>query len=211
MDDRVERRRRTRQLKRLETLTDVVFALVIFRAFVLITKPGEAGWRWDSIGPFLSDNITTFAVILIGIVIVIVYWLQNNTLFGNLERTDTRHTALSILQIFFLLIFLFSIRLGVELGTSVASRAFESVTAALVGITAISAWSYATKGRRLLLPEVKDEDVRQISVRIMAEPITAIITIPMAFVGQVVWELSWLAYPPIVFFLRRRKAAPRST
>ncbi|MGD8503978.1 MAG: TMEM175 family protein, partial [Syntrophobacterales bacterium] len=182
------------QLARLETLTDVVYAIVIWRIFVLIPKPGEANWHWESIGSFLTSNVFTFALVIIALAITIIYWLQNNALFGNLERTDGLHTAISILQLFFLLIFLYSIRLGVVLGASTATRAFESCAAALLGIASVAAWFYATKNRRLLASDVTQQDANALSDRIMAEPITAILTLPCAFIGPVVWEISWLSY-----------------
>ena len=137
------------QVNRLERLIDVVFAIVIWRIFMLIPKPAAANWNWDAIGPFLYDNIMTFVLALIALAIVIIYWLQSNTLLGNLQRTDGRHAALSILQIFFLLLFLLSIRLGVDLGGSAGTRILESITAALVGISSTLGWGYAMKNRRL--------------------------------------------------------------
>jgi hypothetical protein len=35
-------------------------------------------------------------LVIIGIVVTIIYWIQNNVLFGNLQSTDSRHTILSI-------------------------------------------------------------------------------------------------------------------
>jgi uncharacterized membrane protein len=193
------------QLARLETLTDVVYAIVIWRIFVLIPKPGEANWHWESIGSFLTSNILTFALVIIALAITIIYWLQNNALFGNLERTDGLHTAISILQLFFLLIFLYSIRLGVVLGASTETRAFESCAAALLGIASVAAWYYATKNRRLLASDVTQQDANALSDRIMAEPITAILTLPCAFIGPVVWEISWLSYLLVAAVLKRRR------
>ena len=42
------------------------------------------------------------------------------------------------------------------------------------------------------------------------ESITAIITIPCAFVGPFLWELSWLSYPLVVSLLKRRRRAKKS-
>ena len=128
-----------------------------------------------------------------------------DALFGNLERTDNWHTAISILQIFFLLLFLYSIRLGVLLGAGVAARLLESITAALVGIASVLGWSYAIKDRRLLAPEVSQEEARQLQERILVEPTTAIITIPCVFIGPVLWEISWFLYPLLVALVKRRK------
>ncbi len=87
-----------RQLARLEVLIDVVYALVIWRLFQLIPRPMEDETR--TVWEVFSDDPRPFLTVAIGIVIVIVYWLQSNVLFGHLERTDTRHTVLSIQQIF---------------------------------------------------------------------------------------------------------------
>ena len=202
-EDKAKHKRAYLQLSRLERLTDVIYALVIWRAFALLPKPTAEEWSGEALGVFLTDNGMAFVLVFITITVSIIYWVQNNILFGNLERTDTRHTALSILQIFFLLLFLFSMKLGVELGESLRSRVFESVSAALVGITGGWAWSCAIKDRRLLLPEVTDSYARQLQDRMLAEPITATITILLAFVGPVVWEIGWLSYPFIVILVRR--------
>jgi uncharacterized membrane protein len=199
--------RESRQLRRLETLIDVVFAIVIWRAFMLIPRPGEGGWNWDSITDMLASNILTLVIVMIGVVVAIVYWLQNNALFGNLDRTDSLHTPLSILQIFFLLLFLYSIRIGATLEASPGTRAFESCTAALVGIAAALGWSYAIKNRRLVSPDLSDQEARDLQIRILAEPITALITLPCAFIGPWIWEASWLSYPLIASLLKRRMKA----
>jgi len=204
-EDKARFKRAYLQLSRLERLTDVVYALVIWHAFSLIPTPTSEEWSGGVAGGFLADNAAAFAMVFITIAVCIIYWVQNNTLFGNLERTDTRHTALSILQIFFLLMFLLSMKLGIDLGGSFRTRIFESVTAAFVGITGGWAWSYAIRDRRLLLPEVTDSYARQLQDRILAEPITAIITILLAFVGPVFWEVGWLSYPFMVILVRRRR------
>ena len=61
---------------------------------------------------------------------------------------------------------------------------------------------YAIKNHRLLLPEVTEQFAYQLRDRILAEPITAIITIPVAFVGPILWQISWLCYPLVVVFVR---------
>jgi hypothetical protein len=130
-------------------------------------------------------------------------------LFGNLQSTDSRHSILSILQIFFLLTFLVSLREGIELGPSTATRALESITAALVGIAGGWGWTYAIKNHRLLIPEVTEQYAYHLRDRILAEPITAIITLPCAFVGPIIWEISWLSYPLVIWLVRRRRLSKK--
>ncbi|NOR15199.1 MAG: hypothetical protein GQ544_05810 [Candidatus Aminicenantes bacterium] len=142
-------------------------------------------------------------MVLVYLLIIIIYWHQNNVLFDNLERTDGKHTALSIAQIFSLLLFLYAIKLGMEVGASAATRVIESATAFLVGFMSAAAWGYAIKDRRLLAPEVTHEHAEKLRKRYYAEPVTAAITIPFSFVGPIVWELAWFLYPFLVKIFKR--------
>ena len=204
-EDKARQKRETLQIIRLERMVDVVYAIIIWRCFMLLPRPTAEQFSWENIGAFLSAEIGSLVLIIIGIIVTIVFWIQNNVLFGNLRSTDSRHTILSILQLFFLLIFLLSLRLGIELEASPLTRVFESIAAALVGIAGGWSWTYAIKNHRLLLPEVTEQYAYQLRNRILAEPITAIITIPMAFVGPILWEISWFSYPLMVWLVKQRR------
>jgi len=208
-EDKARSRRESLQLKRLARMIDVVYAIVIWRIFILLPNPTAEQLTREHIGSFLSDNIDAFLMVLIAIVVTIVYWIQNNVVFGNLQSTDSRHSILSILQLFFLLAFLVSLREGIELGPSTGTRALESITAALVGIAGGWSWVYAIKNHRLLFPEVTGQYANRLRDRILAEPITAIITLPCAFVGPILWEISWLSYPLVVWLVRRFRRAKK--
>jgi uncharacterized membrane protein len=204
-EDKAKHKRESLQLHRLARMVDVVYAIVIWRIFILLPSPTAEQLTWEHVGPFLSANIGVFLTVFVGLVVTIIYWLQHNLLFGNLQSTDTRHSILSILQIFFLLAFLVSLREGIELGSSTGTRALESTSAALVGIAGGWSWAYAMKNHRLLLPEVTEQYAYRLRDRILAEPITAILTIPFALVGPFLWEVAWLSYPLVVWILKRRR------
>ncbi len=204
-EDRGKHRRETLQLIRLERMVDVLFAIILWHAVSWFPIPSAKQFNWEQIGPYLSANQGDFTMVLIGILVVIVFWLQNNLLFGNLVESDNRHTILSILQLFFLLVFGVSLRVGVEVEPSYITRAFESIMAGMVGVTASWGWSYAIKNRRLMSPDVTDAYALQLKDRILAEPLTAFITLPFAFVSAALWEISWLSYLPIHYLLRRRR------
>ena len=59
---------------------------------------------------------------------------------GRLARTDTRHMAISILQLFSLLVFLYSVRMGIEFDGDREAMIFESAAAALMGLLGVAAW-----------------------------------------------------------------------
>ena len=197
--------REKRQLYRLETLIDVVYALAIVRLFTHLPLPNKAEWTWDSVGHFLDDNIGLLATLFIGIILISIYWIQNNTLFGNLVRTDNRHAVISIFQLAFLLLYLYSVGLGIDFKGDSMALAMQSATLALVGLSSVAAWRHAKKNRLLISDELSDEDAREVQGRIMVEPVSAIITLPCAFIGPVVWELAWLVYPLTLVAIRKVK------
>jgi hypothetical protein len=85
------------------------------------------------------------------------------------------------------------------------TKIIESGMVVLMGMASAWGWSHATK-KGLLLPEVSDAYARQTQIRVLAEPITAAITIPFAFVGPILWEVAWLSYPLVVSLLKRRES-----
>ena len=131
--------RETRQLRRLETLIDVVYALAIVRLFTHLPLPSKAEWTWGSVAHFLDENVGLFATLFIGIILISIYWIQNNTLFGNLVRTDNRHAVISIFQLSFLLLYLYSVGLGIDFQGDRVALAMQSVTLALVGFSSVAA------------------------------------------------------------------------
>jgi len=50
-----------------------------------------------------------------------------------------------------------------------------------------------------------------VQIEAFAEPLAALVTLPFAFVGELAWNLSWLAYIPIAALLRRRGAKDQDT
>jgi uncharacterized membrane protein len=193
------------QLSRLERLSDVIYAIVLWELFTLIPPLEAVKLDWTVISAYFSDHIMSLVLVVLGVVVTIIYWVQNNAVLGCLESTNTRHTALSIFQLFFLLLFLLSMKAGIDLGGSLWTRLFESITASLMGWMSSFAYSHAIKNRRLLRDDVSDKEAKDLSFRIMAEPITAMITIPLAFT-PILWEISWLSYLLIVPLLKRREA-----
>ena len=129
MADKSERRRGVVQLNRLVTLTDVVYALVLWRIFQIIPRPDHTDWTPGYFLSFFADNALTYVLALIGVAVTIIYWIQNNKLFGDLARTDGRHTTVSIIQLFCLLLFLKALRIGVEMTPSAGTRTLESAAA----------------------------------------------------------------------------------
>jgi hypothetical protein len=189
-------------------LTDVVYAVGLVMVMTWLPLPEESRtegtvWLFDLWAEH-SDNLIA---VLIGLVFSIMYWLRSNTLMTALDRTDGVHTGLSIASVFFLLLLLYVVRVSAEVAAP-SRRAGESVAVALIGIAAGAAWWWARR-KGLVRQGVSKDEMVGIQVEAFAEPLSALITLPFAFVGELAWNLAWFAYIPLAAFLRRSGAKAR--
>jgi hypothetical protein len=147
---------------------------------------------------------------LLAILIVVVYWLQSNALLSRLKSTNAIHTGISVFQLFFVLFYLYALALGIGVGSEADTRVLESSAAVLIGVTAYLGFWYASGKGKLLANDVSDQEAKDITSANLAEPLTAALTIPAAFIGPWAWELSWLLYPFLKWMFSRHKARART-
>ncbi len=191
------------QLERLSVLTDVVYGVALVMVVQWLPLPEEshtagAVWIFDLWAEY-SNNIVA---VVIGLVFTIIYWLRSNTLMTALDRTDGVHTGLTIASVFFLLLLLYVVRVSADVAAP-SRRAGESVAVALIGIAAGAAWWWARR-KNLVREGISAKEKLGVQIEAFAEPLSALVTLPFAFVGELAWNLAWFAYIPIAAFLRRR-------
>ena len=190
------------QLVRLGQLTDVVYAAALVLIIFWLPLPDESlaeGEVW--LFQLFADHTQNLIGVLIGLVFVILYWLRSNVLLSALDRTDAMHTAFSIASVFFLLLLMYMVRIGAELAAP-SRRAGESVAVALIGLTAAAAWWWAGR-KKLVRTGITAETRLKAQIGAFSEPLTALVTLPFAYVGELTWNLAWLTYIPIAALLRR--------
>ncbi len=199
-----QKERDATQLRRLQTLMDVVFGVLLIRIFTLLPHPvrPETG-AFDPLVIF-TEGGENFIMFIVGFILITIYWIQNNKTTGNLVATDGKHTALSIAQLLFLLLYLYSVRLDMETNSDVLALFMQSVSLALAGFAGVAAWVYATKHTEMVSEAVSPEEANDLKISILAEPLAAVVTIPFAFIGPGIWNLSWLSVIVFGIFLKKR-------
>lgn len=206
MSATAEQERQKRQLSRLETLMDVMFALMLYRILAPLPMPSsEDEWSWAPGAMFeLAQEIgPSFLMAIIGVILIIIYWLQNNKLLGNLARTNGPHVSFCIGQLVFLVLYAYAMAIA-ENFDSPTTRALQSLALAGVGLCGFFGFRYASKDRRLLSDNMSDQEADALKVSVLPEPVAGLLTIPLAFIGPWAWELGWLVMLPLGSWLRRR-------
>lgn len=196
-----EKQRDERQLRRLQTLMDVIFGVLIIRIFTLLPQPAEV--LIDGADPLNIFREGKFIMFIIGIILISIYWFQSNKTNGNLIATDGKHSFISILQMLFLLLYFYSIGLDAATHSDVLALFMQSVTLALAGFAGVAAWIYASKHAELISEAVSDKEIIEIRNSVLTEPLAALITIPFAFASPLWWNLAWLSVLLVGWFLKK--------
>lgn len=199
------------QLRRLETLTDCAYAVSLVLIIQWLPLPSESAAEGGRIllRQLFAEYAGNLVSIGIALAFLIIYWLRSNSRTALLDRTDTTHTSLSIMSVFFLLFLLYMVRIGAEV-EGVSSQAGESFAIAMVGLPLAVGWWHAER-KGLIRQGVTDEEKMGEFVESFTEPVTALITLPFAFVGEFYWNLAWLTYFPVALILKRRRARSAET
>src|SRR5512142_1097043 len=185
-------------LERIVFFSDAVMAIAITLLAIDIRVPEidpsvaaqQPGARLSAIGPHLMTFFISF--IVIG-----VYWISHHRYFGYIKRYDTRLILLNFVFLFFIVCvpFLASL-LGQYVFLPLALITYTVAIAAL-GLSMALIWWYASRGHRLVEPDLSAELIGSINIRLFAAPIMFLIAVPFAFVSSTavitVWWLSPLA------------------
>lgn len=190
-----------RKLRRLGHFIDVIYAVVI--VLVVYDLPRPQDWADRGMAAYLEAAQNTFVLGALIIAIVLIYWVQNNSLLGKLAATNVLHACLSILQVVVILLLVIWQDFVIVFEGDPISLAIMSALAAVLGSLGAVGWWYASQGHRLLLPFVSKAEVRNLRVGVLAEPLCAVITLPFAFVSTMAWDLSWLSYLLVAALLKR--------
>jgi hypothetical protein len=191
-----------RQLTRVMTIVDVLYGLMIFRAFLLMPRPEVDNFTASELVTVFKTSYINYLVMIVGMILILLYWGQSHVIFGNLKRTDSRLSILAVLQAFFVLLYLYFVRLDIEMGGQTLVLRLESISLAIAGGIGVWAWHHANiKG--LITETVSDLEKDKTYLKLMPEPITSVLTIPFAVFGPDIWTISWLMMIPVSFILKR--------
>ncbi len=196
--------RDTMLLKSLTIVVNVLYALMIFQVFLILPRPDDPELEYSSLEQVYSDNLTVLMVIVIGLIMILIYWIQFHKLMGNLVRSSTVHASLAIFQMIFLMIYLYWVRFDMEFDGLTLALQMESIFLSLAGFTGALSWVYARRNN-LTSDQIDEQEEVSILYSILPEPLAALFSLPFAVYGPGVWTLSFLVIIPIGIFLNWRK------
>jgi len=191
----------TSPLSRLYRLTDSVFAVVMVIMVVFLDKPGNGTLTEDAVLHYLRSQVEALHLIILTFVVIGLYWFSNSRTSRYLLRTDGVHTLLTLLFLVFVVILPFPNALSIFAPNSTVIQIFFSGMIALVGLTALTSWVYASRGYRLLRNDIDPAMIRSLTLELTVEPGVALLSIPAALLHPVLWQITYALIPLIMIVL----------
>ena len=191
-------------LDSLKIVINVIYALLVFQAFMILPRPDDPELKYHTLGQIYSANIMQVLVIVVGLILVIMYWIQFNRQLGNLVRSSAMHASLSILQMFFLMLYLYFVRFDMEFDGIKLALQMESIFLALAGFVGAFNWHFARKKGLTSDSITKDEELSMF-YSLLSEPLASLFTLPFASFGPGVWTISFLIIIPMNYGLKQMR------
>ena len=189
-------------LNSLKVVVNVLYALLIFQAFLILPRPDDPDLEYFSLSQIYSDNVMKLVVIVVGLILIITYWIQANRQLGNLVRSSPTHAALAIIQMICLMLYLYFVRFDMEFDGMTLALQMESIFLALAGFIGVYNWMYARKND-LTSDQINKDEERTILFQILPEPIASLFSLPFAAISPAAWTLSFLIIIPLGYFLKK--------
>ena len=186
-------------LESLKVIINVLYGLMIFQAFLILPRPDDPELVYHTLPEIFSENIMQIVVILIGLFMLITYWIQFNKQLGNLVRSSPTHAVLSIIQMICLMVYLYFVRFDLEFDGMTLALQMESVFLALAGFIGVYNWMYARRNS-LTSDQINDEEEKTIFYQLLPEPMASLFSLPFAIISPAAWTLSFLIIIPLGYF-----------
>ncbi len=188
-------------LNSLKVIINVLYALMIFQAFLILPRPDDPELEYHTLPQIFSDHIIQLVVIVVGLIMMLTYWMQFNTQLGNLVRSSPKHASLAVVQMICLMLYLYFVRFDLEFEGMTLALQMESVFLALAGFIGIYNWKYAIKNK-LTSEQIDQNEERAILYKILPEPIAALFSLPFASISPTAWTISFLIIIPLGYILK---------
>jgi len=209
-DDRLSTRHW--DLDRLTALTDNVFSVALTiqaLSFVLSPNLDPGNFRVA-----LRHELGGIPAYLIGFWNIAMMWRSHHRIFGFLRRQDPRLVFMNFAFLSVVCFIPFATNVLSDYGggrqAPVLRREVEfpsvvlySLTVALASLLVVAIWVYATRGRRLVDPDLDSRLVAHMTQRGLVVPAVFLASIPVALFRPLYAMVSWLAIVPLQWSVNR--------
>ena len=78
-------------LSSLKIVVNVLYALLLFQIFMILPRPDDPELNYLSLVEIYHEHSMKLVVIIVGLILILTYWIQTNKQLGNLVRSSPFH------------------------------------------------------------------------------------------------------------------------
>jgi hypothetical protein len=188
-----------RLLRRLETLLDVVYGLFAVQMLSYLPAVRDMSWVGRPLGLFgaMTGNGREIWRAVMGIGITAIAWCVGARRLSELRRTDLLHVAIVLLQTGIIFLFIYFAVCDPTLSGGPSSRALQCGSLVLASALGQLGWRYAHR-RGFVDAATPPWQLNAVGARGRTETLTALLVMPLSWVGPVSWTLGWVVVPLLV-------------
>jgi uncharacterized membrane protein len=191
-------------LRRLQTLTDCIFALALILLVILIEKPPEGMKATEeNIKRYIIGQLDTLVAYIITFLSIAFYWFFNYNQSKHFRRSDAVHVWLTLITLMLVGLLPYSNSLTVAFDHSFSVHIFYSIIVFVVGLFFCADWLYATHHDRLVDRSIKPGTVEELIVESLVQPVAALLSVGGAMIGTFWWQLPFLLAPFAIITISR--------
>ena len=194
----------TMPINRLAILSDIIFAMAMTSMIFAIDLPtAEDVSSTEELLIYFENRPPGTIIYLLSFLLVAVYWFKNLERFKYYKKTNATHQWIEIgFLAFLMLVPLMNTWTMVLPGQPIPLTAY-SLMMFMVGFFAFLSWNYATKKKELVSEDLSRETIRFVKHESLVEPAIALVSIVMAWVKPVLWDITLFSIP--VFFILQKR------
>jgi hypothetical protein len=186
----------------LKIIVNVLYALLLFEIFMILPRPDDPELNYLSLVEIYNEHSLKLVVIIVGLILILIYWIQTNKQLGNLVRSSPIHASLAIIQMVCLMLYLYFVMFDMEFDGMTFALQMESIFLALAGFIGVYNWMYVRKNK-LASDQIDKDEERAMLFEFLPEPIASLFSLPFATLGPGIWTLSFLIIIPLGYFLKK--------
>lgn len=186
----------------LKVVLNVLFSLLIFQVFLILPRPEDPELERLTPKQLYEGNLDIIMIMAVGLVLIVIYWIQVNKQLGNLLRSSTLHASLSLFQMVCLMLYMYFVRLDIEFTGQDLTLYMQSILLAMAGGLGALTWRIAILDR-LTSSDIDEEEEKELQMTLLPEPLTAAISLFFVPFGSEIWSLCFLLIIPMNWVLRK--------
>ncbi|MCS6940092.1 MAG: TMEM175 family protein [Roseiflexaceae bacterium] len=188
-------------MERIVFFSDAVFAIAITLLALEIRLPEIGGLGNAALFESLLSIYPKYLSFIVSFLVIGNFWLVHHRQFHYIERYDTPLILINLFILMSIAFIPFPTVVISENGNRVATI-FYALTMSVVGLLLFLLWFYASRGRRLITPELMPARIRRIALRTLIAPVIFLCSVALAYIHPDVAKFSWLLIAPAIFIIQ---------